>query len=64
MCRTEHANQAKKRQADLKLPVLLETNEALSLPVRIEGLQYLEIIITGRSFNWYLVRQLPWPCVL
>jgi hypothetical protein len=62
--RTEHAQQAKKRQADLQVPVLLQSNAALAEPVQIPGMRYLEINITGRRFNLHLVRQLSWSCFM
>jgi protein-tyrosine phosphatase len=58
--RTEHLKQSKKRQADLKIPALLESNAALAEPVQIPGLQYHEIKITGKSFENHLLSQLSW----
>ncbi|WYZ38941.1 hypothetical protein EsH8_III_000855 [Colletotrichum jinshuiense] len=52
--RTEHVKQAKKREADLQVPALLQSNVALAEPVQISGLKYHEIRITGGSFEWFL----------
>ncbi|GKT49299.1 tyrosine-protein phosphatase 1 [Colletotrichum spaethianum] len=49
--RTEHVKQAKKREADLQVPTLLQSNAALAEPVQISGLKYHEIKITGGSFE-------------
>ncbi|KAK8047577.1 hypothetical protein PG996_015641 [Apiospora saccharicola] len=59
--KTEHAKQAEKRQADLKVPALLKSNAALAEPVQIPGLRYLEIKITGGKFEKFLISQLSWP---
>ncbi|KAK8041150.1 hypothetical protein PG994_014157 [Apiospora phragmitis] len=59
--KTEHAKQAEKRQADLKVPALLQSNAALAEPVQIPGLRYLEIKITGGKFEKFLISQLSWP---
>ncbi|KAK7911009.1 hypothetical protein PG985_013490 [Apiospora marii] len=59
--KTEHAKQAEKRQADLKIPALLKSNAALAEPVQIPGLRYLEIKITGGKFEKFLISQLSWP---
>lgn len=58
--KTEHLNQAKRRDADLKIPALVQSNEALAEPVKIPGLSYLEIRITGRAFERHLLSQLSW----
>lgn len=55
---TEHANQVTKRQGDLKIPALVQSNEALAKPVKIEGMQYLEININGKGFERSLLWQL------
>ncbi|GKT85055.1 tyrosine/serine protein phosphatase [Colletotrichum tofieldiae] len=52
--KTEHVKQAKKREADLQVPTLLQSNAALAEPVQISGLKYHEIKITGGSFEWFL----------
>ncbi|KAL8409605.1 hypothetical protein RB594_007886 [Gaeumannomyces avenae] len=58
--KTEHLNQAKKRDADLKIPALVRSNGALAEPVKIPGLLYLEIRITGKGFERHLLSQLSW----
>ncbi|KAK8067188.1 protein-tyrosine phosphatase-like protein [Apiospora hydei] len=58
--KTEHVKQAEKRQADLKVPALLQSNAALAEPVQIPGLRYLEIKITGGKFEKFLISQLSW----
>ncbi|KAI8951389.1 protein-tyrosine phosphatase-like protein [Xylaria longipes] len=58
--KTEHAAQAEKRQADLKIPALLQSNAALAGPVQIPGLIYREIRVTGRRLERALLRQLSW----
>ncbi|KAH7033302.1 tyrosine/serine protein phosphatase [Microdochium trichocladiopsis] len=58
--KTEHLKQAEKRQADRKIPALLASNAALAEPVQIPGLRYLEIKLTGRKFERYLLSQLSW----
>ncbi|KAI0123112.1 tyrosine/serine protein phosphatase [Xylariales sp. AK1849] len=58
--KTEHIKQSKKRQADLKVPALPQSNAALSEPVQIPGLRYLEIKVTGKSFEKHLTSQLSW----
>ncbi|KAH8664297.1 protein-tyrosine phosphatase-like protein [Xylariales sp. PMI_506] len=58
--KTEHLKQAEKRQADLRIPALLKSNAALSEPVQIPGLRYLEIKVTGKKFENYLISRLSW----
>jgi len=55
---TEHANQVTKRQGDLKIPALVQSNEALASPMKIEGMKYLEININGKGFERSLLWQL------
>ncbi|KAG4428047.1 hypothetical protein IFR05_016468, partial [Cadophora sp. M221] len=55
---TEHANQAKKRSGDLKIPALLQSNSALAEPVKIPGMKYLEININGKGFERSLLWRL------
>lgn len=55
---TEHANQAKKREADLKVPTLVQSNEALSEPVQIPEMNYLEVNVNGKGFERSLLWQL------
>ncbi len=51
-------NKVKKRERDLKTPTLLQANEALAEPMKIPGINYLEININGRGFERNLVWQL------
>jgi len=55
---TEHANQVTKRQGDVKVPALVQSNEALAEPVKIRGMDYLEININGKGFERSLLWQL------
>jgi len=55
---TEHANQAKKREEDLKVPALIQSNEALAEPVKIPGMNYMEVNINGKGFERSLLWQL------
>ncbi|KAK3378040.1 tyrosine/serine protein phosphatase [Podospora didyma] len=59
---TEHINAAKKRQIDLLVasPSADASSSALSEPVQIPGLRYLEIKLTGRRFERFLLSQLSW----
>ncbi|KAK0720816.1 protein-tyrosine phosphatase-like protein [Lasiosphaeris hirsuta] len=56
--KTEHINAAKKRQADVT--TLAESNAALLEPMHIAGIRYLEIKLTGRRFEKFLLSQLSW----
>ena len=56
--RTEHANQAKKRDADLKIPTIVQSNDALAEPVKIPGMNYLEVNVNGKGFERSLLWQL------
>lgn len=56
--RTEHANQLKKREGDLKVPALIQSNAALAEPSQIPGINYLEININGKGFERSLLWQL------
>ncbi|TGJ86145.1 hypothetical protein E0Z10_g2583 [Xylaria hypoxylon] len=58
--KTEHITQAKKRQAVLKTPVLLQSNTALAEPMQIPGLLYRNVRVTGRRLERALLRQLSW----
>lgn len=55
---TEHSNQANKRISDLKIPALLQTNDALAEPVKIPDIDYLEINVNGKGFERSLLWQL------
>jgi hypothetical protein len=56
--RTEHANQAKKREGDLNIPALVQSNSALAEPVKIPGMNYMEVNINGKGFERSLLWQL------
>lgn len=56
--KTEHDNQAKKRSADVKVPALIQSNAALSEPVQIPGMNYLEVNVNGKGFERTLLWQL------
>ncbi|KAI1312841.1 protein-tyrosine phosphatase-like protein [Xylaria venustula] len=58
--KTEHLSQAKKRQADLKMPALIQSNTALAEPMQIPGLLYREVQVTGRRLERALLRRLSW----
>jgi len=55
---TEHANQAAKREGDLKIPALVQSNQALAEPVQIPGMNYMEVNINGKGFERSLLWQL------
>jgi len=38
----------------------VQSNAALAEPVQIPGMRYLEIRLTGKSFERYLISQLSW----
>jgi hypothetical protein len=52
--------QARKREVDIRDPALLAANPALSEPIKIPGLQYVDIRITGKNFEHHLLSQLGW----
>ncbi|OBT70324.1 hypothetical protein VE03_00193 [Pseudogymnoascus sp. 23342-1-I1] len=56
--KSEHVKQAKKREADLKIPALVKSNHALAQPMEISGLQYLNININGKGFERTLLWRL------
>ncbi|KAF8862808.1 hypothetical protein BDZ45DRAFT_767552 [Acephala macrosclerotiorum] len=58
--KTEHVNAAKKRTNDLTIPTLLQSDEALAQPMKIPGMNYLEININGKGFERSLLWQLKW----
>lgn len=61
---TEHVNAAKKRTNDLTIPTILQSNEALAQPMKIPGVNYLEININGKGFERSLLWQLKWLSLL
>ncbi|THV46215.1 hypothetical protein BGAL_0405g00010 [Botrytis galanthina] len=48
---TEHDKQAKKRVADMRDPILIESNSALNESMKIPGIKYLEINVNGKGFE-------------
>ena len=62
--KTEHINAAKKHQRGLPAAqgpaALAQSNDAFAQPLKIPGLQYREIKITGRPFEKFLLSQLTW----
>lgn len=64
--KTEHLNAAKKRQAELALPPVAhaKSNAAAAEPLRIPGIRYREIKLTGKNFERHLLGQLSWPSYL
>ncbi|TAQ85846.1 4-nitrophenylphosphatase [Chlorociboria aeruginascens] len=55
---TEHVQQAEKREAESKIPALVQSNEALAEPLKIPGMDYLEININGKGFERSLLWRL------
>ncbi|KAK2602037.1 hypothetical protein N8I77_008608 [Diaporthe amygdali] len=62
--KTEHIQAAKKRQRDAAVPAMLKTNDALAGPVKIDGIDYREIKITGGGFEKFMLSQLCWSSFL
>lgn len=62
--KTEHAEAARKRSRDATVPGLLQSNDALAGPVKIDGIDYREVKITGGGFEKYMLKQLGWPSFL
>lgn len=62
--KTEHMRADEKRAADAKNPVMLRSNEALSGPVKMPGVEYREVKITGPGFERHMLRQLSWTSFL
>jgi protein-tyrosine phosphatase len=56
--RTEHTKQTKKRENDIRNPQLVESNRALAEPMKIPGIEYLEINMNGKGFERSLLWQL------
>ncbi|KAM3075632.1 hypothetical protein ACMFMG_007767 [Clarireedia jacksonii] len=56
--RTEHTKQTKKRENDIRNPQLVESNRALAEPMKIPGIDYLEINVNGKGFERSLIWQL------
>ncbi|KAI0840222.1 tyrosine/serine protein phosphatase [Hypoxylon sp. FL0890] len=59
--KTEHLQQAEKRQApQSEGSALAQSNTTLAEPVQIPGLRYRHIRVTGRRFERFLLSQLSW----
>lgn len=58
--KTEHARAAEKRAKDGKTPALLQSNDALAEPVKISGIAYREVRVTGGGFEKLLLSKLSW----
>jgi protein-tyrosine phosphatase len=48
----------KKRQGDLKISALVQSNAALAEPSQISGISYLNVNINGKGFERSLLWQL------
>lgn len=62
--KTEHLEAARKRRRDAAVPALLQSNDALAGPVKIDGVDYREVKITGGGFEKHMLAQLSWPSFL
>lgn len=62
--KTEHLEAARKRRRDAAVPALLQSNDALAGPVKIDGIDYREVKITGGGFEKHMLAQLSWPSFL
>ncbi|KKY29821.1 putative tyrosine serine protein phosphatase [Diaporthe ampelina] len=62
--KTEHVEAARKRRRDAAVPALLQTNDALAGPVKIDGIDYREVKITGGGFEKFMLSQLCWSSFL
>lgn len=59
--RTEHIEQAQKRDANIKASAALpQTNDEVAEPLKIPGLKYFEINFNGSSFSRMLISKLSW----
>jgi hypothetical protein len=60
-CRTEHIEQARKREAHVhSSAVIPQSNDAAAEPLKISGIAYHEINLNGRSFSRMLVSKTTW----
>ena len=62
--RSEHAMQLQKRQENLTVPALVQSNAALAEPFQIPGVNYHEIKITGPAYEKFLISHLTWTSFL
>ena len=59
--RTEHINQAKKRNANVSQSAIIpQSNDAISDQGKLPGVNYVEISLTGSSFERALLWKLGW----
>ena len=59
--RSEHMKQAKKHDAKLAAAAAhAGSDTAAVLPLRMDGLEYHEVKVSGRQFEKHLLRQLSW----
>jgi protein-tyrosine phosphatase len=59
--RTEHIEQAQKRDANIKASAALpQTNDQVAEPLKIPGIKYHEINFNGSSFSRMLISKLSW----
>jgi len=59
--KTEHIEQAQKRDANIKASAALpQTNDEVAEPLKIPGLKYFEINFNGSSFSRMLISKLSW----
>jgi hypothetical protein len=60
-CRTEHIEQAQKRDAKIKASTAIpQTNDDVAEPLKISGITYHEINFNGSAFSRMLVSKLSW----
>jgi protein-tyrosine phosphatase len=60
--RTEHIEQAQKRDANIKASAAIpQTNNEVAQPLKIQGIAYHEINFNGSSFSRMLMSKLSWP---
>lgn len=59
--RTEHLEQARKREANIKASAALpKTNDAVAEPVKLPGIAYYDINFNGSAFSRMLLSKLSW----
>jgi protein-tyrosine phosphatase len=58
--RTEHLEQARRYEAALASAALANGQHTPVTPIRIPGLEYHDIRITGRAFELHILKQLSW----
>ncbi|KAF9730363.1 hypothetical protein PMIN06_011254 [Paraphaeosphaeria minitans] len=59
--KTEHIEQAQKRDAKIKASAAVpQSKDAVAEPLKIPGVAYHEINFNGSSFSWMLISKLSW----